>query len=61
MRKALIVGINDYSFGPLKGCIPDANKMYNFLSRDYDNTPNFAARKLSRPTSRLIYQHSKKT
>jgi hypothetical protein len=46
MRKALLVGINDYSFGKLNGCIPDANKMYNILSRDYDDTPNFACKKL---------------
>ena len=46
MRKALIVGINDYSFGALKGCIPDANRMFNFLSRDYDDTPNFNCKKL---------------
>lgn len=46
MRKALVVGINDYSFGALNGCIPDANRMYNFLSRDYDDTPNFTCKKL---------------
>lgn len=46
MRKALIVGINDYSFGALKGCIPDANRMFNFLSRDYDDSPNFSCKKL---------------
>jgi hypothetical protein len=46
MRKALLVGINDYSFGALNGCIPDANKMFNILSRDYDDTPNFNCKKL---------------
>lgn len=46
MRKALVVGINDYSFGKLNGCIPDANKMCNILSRDYDDTPNFSCKKL---------------
>lgn len=46
MRKALLVGINDYSFGKLNGCIPDANKMQNILARDYDNTPNFNCKKL---------------
>ena len=46
MRKALIVGINDYSFGSLDGCIPDANRMYNSLSRDYDDSPNFTCKKL---------------
>jgi hypothetical protein len=46
MRKALIVGINDYSFSPLDGCIPDANRMFNSLSRDYDDSPNFTCKKL---------------
>ena len=46
MRKALIVGINDYSFGALNGCIPDANKITNILSRDYDDSPNFNCKKL---------------
>lgn len=46
MRKALIVGINDYSTSPLKACIPDALRMTNILSRDYDNTPNFHCRTL---------------
>lgn len=46
MRKALVVGINDYSFGELDGCIPDANRMFNFLSRDFDDTPNFTCKKL---------------
>lgn len=41
MRKALIVGINDYSFAPLNGCIPDAEKMVNILSKDAYSNPNF--------------------
>jgi hypothetical protein len=47
MRKALIVGINDYPDGnELTGCIPDANKMCNILQKDYDDTPNFTCKKL---------------
>src|SRR5438128_1352028 len=46
MRKALIVGINDYSFSPLNACIPDANRMYNILSKDYDEAPNFSCKKI---------------
>lgn len=46
MRKALIVGIDDYSFAPLNGCIADADKMMNILSRDFDDTPNFECIKL---------------
>ena len=46
MRKALIVGVNDYNFSPLKACIPDANRMYNILSKDFDETPNFSCKKI---------------
>jgi hypothetical protein len=47
MRKALIVGINDYPDGnELTGCIPDANKMCNILQKDFDDTPNFSCKKL---------------
>lgn len=46
MRKALLVGINDYSFGPLSGCINDANRMYNILLRNEDGSPNFQCKKL---------------
>lgn len=46
MRKALLVGINDYNFSPLSACIPDAERMYNILSKDYDETPNFSCKKI---------------
>jgi hypothetical protein len=40
-RKALIVGINDYPHNPLNACIPDANRMINILSKNFDASPNF--------------------
>lgn len=40
-RKALIVGINDYKNQPLKGCINDANGMYEVLSKHEKGDPNF--------------------
>jgi uncharacterized caspase-like protein len=46
MRKALIVGINDYPRNPLGACIPDANRMANILSKNFDETPNFTCKKL---------------
>ena len=46
MRKAHIVGINDYYFSPLNACVPDATRIYNILSKDYDETPNFTCKKL---------------
>jgi len=41
MRKALIVGIDDYDESPLSGCITDASKMAKVLSKNQDNSPNF--------------------
>ncbi|MEM1322795.1 MAG: caspase family protein [Bacteroidota bacterium] len=32
--KALLVGVNDYSRYPLRGCVNDVNDMINFLSED---------------------------
>lgn len=44
MRRALIVGIDDYPFAPLNGCVNDANKMYEILCRNEDKSPNFDCR-----------------
>jgi hypothetical protein len=44
MRKALIVGINDYPTSPLRGCVPDAQRMHQLLAMNGDGTPNFDAR-----------------
>jgi len=49
MRNALIVGIDDYSGAPLSGCVRDAEKICQILSRNQDGTPNFACRKLLAP------------
>lgn len=41
MRKALVVGINDYPKWPLRGCINDALSMAGLLARNADHSPNF--------------------
>lgn len=41
MRKALVVGINDYIECPLKGCINDAERVSKLLERNYDGSLNF--------------------
>jgi len=46
MRKALIVGIDDYDFSPLKYCVKDAKRMASILSKNYDSSPNFDCRLL---------------
>jgi hypothetical protein len=44
MRKALIVGINEYPSAPLKGCVNDASEISSILSSNGDNSPNFDIR-----------------
>lgn len=41
MKRALIIGLNNYPGAPLKGCINDATNVFNSLERNGDNSPNF--------------------
>lgn len=45
MRKALVIGINDYPENPLRGCINDANEIADVLRTNGDGTPNFSVKK----------------
>lgn len=49
MRKALIVGIDDYPTAPLSGCVNDANKMEEVLKKHQDGSRNFDCKKLITP------------
>jgi hypothetical protein len=51
MRKALVVGINNYPNAALKGCVNDANAVANILSTHGDGSPNFEVKLLTSPTS----------
>lgn len=42
MRKALLVGIDDYPNCPLHGCCNDAEAMKDLLERNGDGSPNFS-------------------
>lgn len=44
MKKALIVGIDDYSGSPLSGCVADARAMEGVLSRHEDGNRNYEVR-----------------
>ncbi len=44
MRKALLVGINDYPKCPLKGCENDATRLSSVLQKHHDGSPNFECR-----------------
>ena len=52
MRRALIVGIDDYSWAPLKGCVNDANAMYELLDRNEDGRPNFDCKLVTHEVTR---------
>jgi hypothetical protein len=42
MKKALIVGINNYPTNPLAGCVNDAIAFSSILERNGDGSPNFS-------------------
>ncbi|MGA3161192.1 MAG: caspase family protein [Terracidiphilus sp.] len=42
MRKALIVGIDDYPKNPLSGCVNDAVAVATMLEKNGDGSPNFS-------------------
>lgn len=41
MRKALLIGVNNYPTQPLKGCIEDVRSLNSVLERNGDGTKNF--------------------
>lgn len=47
MRKALVVGINDYPGNELYGCISDANEVERLLNKNEDGSPNFGVKKVT--------------
>src|SRR5437867_2660543 len=49
MRRALCIGIDFYSFGPLGGCVNDAKRMAALLARHEDGSPNFDCRTIVAP------------
>jgi len=52
MKKALVVGINNYPQDPLKGCINDASAFANTIEKNGDGSPNFDARLLTDITTK---------
>ena len=47
MKKALVIGIDDYPSHPLGGCVNDANAIGELLERNGDGSPNFAVRRVT--------------
>ncbi len=44
MRKALLIGIDDYAQAPLNCCVNDAVAVNTLLERNGDGSPNFDTR-----------------
>ena len=53
MRKALVIGINDYPNAPLRGCVNDAIAMSNMLSTHGDGSPNFEVKLITSPSEKI--------
>ncbi len=47
MKRALIIGIDDYPVSPLGGCVNDAVSLANTLERNGDGSPNFGVKLLT--------------
>lgn len=53
LRKALVIGINDYPGAPLRGCVNDANAIGNVLATHSDGAPNFAIKLMTSPNEAI--------
>lgn len=51
MRRALLVGIDDYPAAPLAGCVNDAIEVAQLLRTHEDGSPNFDCRLLTAPSA----------
>lgn len=50
MKKALIIGIDDYKGSPLSGCVNDALAVASILEKNGDGSPNFSVKALTSNT-----------
>lgn len=53
MRKALVVGINDYPNAPLRGCVNDAIAIGTVFGTHGDGAPNFGIKLLTSPSETI--------
>ncbi len=49
MKKALVIGINDYPQSPLNGCVNDAHAIANVIESNGDGSPNFNVKLITSP------------
>lgn len=53
MKKALIVGIDNYHNCPLNGCVNDANAINSILETNGDGSPNFDTKLVTSPSQEI--------
>jgi len=53
MRRALVIGIDDYPSSQLRGCVNDANAIATVLEKNGDGSPNFDVRLLTSPNDSI--------
>lgn len=51
MKKALVIGIDNYPSATLNGCVNDANAIENTLETNGDETPNFSVKLITSPNT----------
>lgn len=51
MRKALIIGIDNYPSSPLNGCVNDANAIANTIETNGDGSPNYGVKLITSPAT----------
>jgi len=49
VRRALIIGLDDYPQSPLHGCVNDAERLTTVLSRHHDGQVNFHCEVITAP------------
>jgi hypothetical protein len=52
-RRALVVGIDDYSDAPLADCVNDTKALAALLRTHEDGSPNFAVKVMTTPSQSI--------
>lgn len=57
MRRALVVGVDNYPIDPLSGCVDDATQFADLIGTNADGSPNFSCRLVTDPPG-IVTQRS---
>ena len=60
MKKALVVGIDDYPSSPLRGCVNDAITIANTIEANGDGSPNFDVKLITSPKTAVTRSNLRK-